>query len=275
MNRTSQSKSDSVTNIMLKEVAKTKVLSREEEQVLFQQYKTASPSMKEVIRKIIVKSNLRFVLKIALHYKHTIGANVNDIMSEGKIGLIIAVDKFNPDRGIKFISFAVWWIRSYISKYLEENDLIKLPPNQKMRINKLRKKSVDDIELDSDDRFLIQLVNQPTSLDSPIDNESDLYLKDVVHDENASNGDTDWTVSRVSEDLDEIMDDVLNNEEKFIVSCMYGLTTDGDSLTLRETNEYVGKSRERVRQIRERALKKLKRNSNIRDLYDSLCEVNA
>lgn len=272
MRKTNLNTADPVTDLMLKEVAKTTVLTREEEQSLFQQYKIASNSKKEIIRNKLVQSNLRFVLKIALHYNKILGVDVNDLMSEGKLGLLIAVDKFNPDRGLKFISFAVWHIRCRISKFLEEDDLIRLPPNQKLRLNRLRKMNPD--KLDDESKLLMQMMNTPMSLDSPIHDESDLYLRDIIQDETATDGETDWVNSRVRDDLVLIMDEVLSEEERFVIESVFGLNTDGESMTLRETNEAIGKSRERVRQIRDRALAKLKRNVQVQDLHAILNEVN-
>jgi RNA polymerase primary sigma factor len=264
--------SDTVTRLMIKEVSQTRVLSREDEQILFSQYNsTNSQVIKEQIRNTLVRSNLRFVLKIAMHYNRKLGVDINDIMSEGKLGLIIAVDKFKPSKGVKFISYAVWQIRCKVSKYLEENDLIRLPPNQKMRLNKLRQTKPE--YLTEDERIFVQMMSGAKSLDTPIHDESDLLLQDIIPDESIIAPDIQVERNRMSKDLIKILDTVLNEEEKFIITSVFGLNASGESMNLREVNEKIGKSRERVRQIRDRALSKLKKNIEIQELSELLHEV--
>lgn len=265
--------SDTVTRLMINEVSRTKVLTREEEQVLFREYETAEPERKLAIRNKIVQANLRFVLKIAIHYNKMLGVDINDLMTEGKIGLLTAVDKFKVDQNNKFISYAVWQIRCKISKFLEENDLIRLPPNKKMRLNKLRKE--DPSKLDDESKVLLQMMSTPTSLDSPIHEESDLYLKDILADDHAPNGETQWMNSRLRSDISNIMENVLNDEEKFIITNIFGLNDTGETMSLREATETIGgKSRERIRQIRDRALSKLKRNMEIQELNELVHEAH-
>lgn len=264
--------SDIVTKLMIKEVSKTKVISREEEQALFAEYyNTKSQIVKDQIRNLLVKSNLRFVLKIAIHYNRRLGVDINEIMSEGKLGLILAVDKFNPAKGVKFISYAVWQIRCKVSKFLEENDLIRLPPNQKMKLNKLRQIKTD--ELTEDERMFVQMMSAPTSLDTPVHDDSELFLSDIIADNNAIAPDIQFAHNRMSKDLVNILDTVLTEEEKFIITSVFGLNATGESMNLREVNETIGKSRERVRQIRDQALAKLKRNVEIQDLSELLHEA--
>lgn len=265
--------SDTVTRLMIKEVSQTKVLTRDEEQSLFAEYiKTKSQKTKDHIRNIIVKSNLRFVLKIAIHYNQKLGVDINEIMSEGKLGLILAVDRFKPSKGVKFISYAVWQIRCKVSKYLEENDLIRLPPNQKMKLNKLRQK---DSELLTDDELMfLDMMAPPTSLDIPVNEESELFLRDVIPDESIMNPYEYVSNNRMSKDLTYILDNVLTEEEKFIITNVYGINETGESMNLREVNESIGKSRERVRQIRDRALAKLKKNVGMQELSELLHEAS-
>jgi RNA polymerase primary sigma factor len=227
---------------------------------------------KDQIRNLIVKSNLRFVLKIAIHYNRQLGVDINEIMSEGKLGLILAVDKFNPNKGVKFISYAVWQIRCKVSKFLEENDLIRLPPNQKMKLNKLRQ--ADPEQLSEDERMFVDMMSTPTSLDAPVSDEADLFLRDVIADEAIMSPETHTVHSRMSKDLANVLDTVLNDEEKFIITNVFGLNDRGEAMNLREVNETIGKSRERVRQIRDRALAKLRRNVEIQELSELLHEVS-
>lgn len=259
--------SDTVTRLMFKEVSQTKVMSREEEHALFKEYvKTDSVKTKDYIRNIIVKSNLRFVLKIAIHYNNILGLDVNDIMSEGKLGLIFAVDRFNPNKGVKFISYAVWQIRCRVSKYIEENDLIRLPPNQKMKLNKLRQSDKDT--LSDDDIMFMQMMSSPTSIDSQIHEDGDLCLRDVIPDDVNMNPEEHQLHSKMRDDLRNIVDCILNEDEKFIINNIYDLNESGSFMNLREVNESIGKSRERVRQIRDKALYKLQNNLDIQQFRE-------
>ena len=113
---------DMVTKMMFADVAKTTPLTRDVEEELFRLYKTSTGNKQMLIKNKILKSNLRFVLQIAIYYNKKTGADLNELMTEGKIGLFNAMEKFHSDKGIKFISFAVWDIRCRISKYLDEND---------------------------------------------------------------------------------------------------------------------------------------------------------
>lgn len=269
---TNYNESDIVTRLMIKEVSQTRVLSREEEQILFSRYQAATTQdSKDKIRNILVTANLRFVLKIAMHYNRKLGVDINDIMSEGKLGLILAVDKFKPERGVKFISYAVWQIRCKVSKYLEKNDLIRLPPNQKMRLNKLRQTKSE--YLTEDERIFVQMMSGAKSLDAPIHAESELFLRDTIADESVMSPDMQVAHNQISKNLIKILDNVLTPEEKFIITSVFGLNKSGESMNLREVNEKIGKSRERIRQIRDKALLKLKKNLEIQELSELLHEA--
>ena len=108
---------DLVSKLMFKEITSTTPLTREQEVAMFKECRTCSPARKKIIRGVIVNANLRFALKSCLIYKNVPGVNIADMMTEAKIGLLDAFDKYNPDSGIKFISWAVWQIRHRIPKY--------------------------------------------------------------------------------------------------------------------------------------------------------------
>jgi len=264
---------DAIFNMRMKDIAATKPLSRAEEEALFKKYhEVTSIHDKEKIRNTIVQSNLRFVLKVARQYRNVVGADLNELISEGEIGLIMAVDKFKPQMGNKFISFAVWWIKCYITKYLDQNDLIRIPSHQKYKLNKLRKENSSD--LDTDDLMLLELSRSHISIDTPIGStEDDLYLKDILKDDNALNGEQMWIKDRSKNDLINIIERVLTEEEQIIIKELFGLHHIHEA-TLDDTQELIGKSKERIRQIRNRALNKLKNNKEVRELNKLLNTVH-
>lgn len=261
---------DYVTKLMLQEISKTKVISREEEQVLFKEYETASPDMKQIIKTKLVQANLRFVLKIALQYKAKMSVNVNEVMTEGKIGLLNAVDLFDWRKGNKFISFAVWQIRCRISKYLEERDLIRLPAHQRVKLNKARKE-MDSEDFDEEIQYLHQIAQSHSSLDSPV-GEDDTVLGDLVKDEDAEDAEKSCLLMNISNVTSDILETVLSNDEYKVITRLFGLCG-YEQITLRETKELIGKSHERVRQLRDRALKKLAKHRDIREFRYALDDI--
>ena len=255
---------DRLTSLMINEVAQTKVISREEERVLFQKYETATGSIKEHIRERLISANLRFVLKLSLQYHRRMGVNLNDLMSEGKIGLIKAVDLFDWRKDIKFISFAVWHIRCMISKYLEDRDLIRLPSHQKIKLNKL--KSSGELENASDEMKLLNELTKDTSSFDVHLGDSELTLGDVLKDNNIPDPNDTLTHNEIEDHLLTAIDELLEPDEKIVIKSLFGLggyTTMG----IQDTTELVGKSSERVRQLRNKALKKLSKCSKIKEMY--------
>ena len=259
-----------VTKLMLQEVSKTKVMSREEEQFLFKEYEKADEQRKQIIKSKLVQANLRFVLKIALKYKGMMSVDVNEIMTEGKIGLLNAVDLFEWRKGHKFISFAVWQIRCKISKYLEERDLIRLPAHQRVKLNRARKeKDIDDF--DDEIQYLHRIAQLHTSLDSPV-GEDDTMLGDLVKDENAEDAEKSSLRSNISNITSDVLETILSDDEYKVITRLFGLCG-YEQITLRETKELIGKSHERVRQLRDRALKKLSKHSDIKEFRYILGDI--
>lgn len=262
--------SDYVTKLMLHEVSKTKVMSREEEQFLFREYEKSDAAKKQIIKSKLVQANLRFVLKIALKYKGMMSVDVNEIMTEGKIGLLNAVDLFDWRKGNKFISFAVWQIRCKISKYLEERDLIRLPAHQRVKLNRARKENdVDDFN--DEIQYLHRIAQTHTSLDAPV-GEDDTVLGDLVKDENADDAEKKSLRLNISNITSDVLETVLSDDEYKVITRLFGLCG-YEQITLRETKELIGKSHERVRQLRDRALKKLSKHRDIKEFRYVLGEI--
>lgn len=260
---------DIVTKLMLDDIAKTSTISQEDETKLFKRYHSIEDTMlKEKIKTTIITSNLRFVLKVAIYYNKITGVDLNDLMTEGKIGLFNAFNKFDYTKNIKFISLAVWDIRCMISKYLEENDLVRVPAHLKLKLNKAKKTrylgSVDDIDFKME--LLLEQNSTPISLDKQLGfSDDDLTLSDILEDQNAENQEKNYYKNYISAELRNIITNILTTEEKTIIETMFGLTHCDYNIS--EVEELIGKSKERIRQIRDRALNKMKKHIDIHKLH--------
>jgi len=253
----------STTNLMLNEIASTHSLKIKEERNLFDEYATASIRRKKEIKTKIVKSNMRFVLDVALKYKNVKGVSIPDLVSEGKLGLLTAFDRFDKNKKLRFISYAVWWIRVKMSKYLEENDLIRLPTHRKVKLNKERKnKSVN--EFDKDTYYLHELTTNHLSLDDNVGKENDVPISEIIKDEKAKDAGKTYENDKFKSIFMEFLSNALSSEEYAVINSLYGIE-DGHPMALRDVKDVIGKSHERVRQIRDKALRILRKSYNIDD----------
>jgi RNA polymerase primary sigma factor len=260
---------DIVTKLMLNDIAKTSIISHEDVTKLFKQYHSIDdPTLKEKIKTKILTSNLRFVLKVAIYYNKITGVDLNDLMTEGKIGLFNAFTKFDYTKNIKFISLAVWDIRCMISKYLEENDLVRVPAHLKLKLNKAKKNryngNIEDIDFNME--YLLEQNSTPISLDNKIgDGDDDLTLSDILEDENSENQEKQYYKNYINIELRNVINNILTYEEKIIIENMFGLNH--HKYNVIEVEELIGKSKERIRQIRDRALGKMKKHIDINNLH--------
>ena len=222
----------------------------------------------------LVQANLRFVVSVAKQYQN-LGLPLADLINEGNLGLIIAAKRFDGSKGFKFISYAVWWIRQSILQALaEQSRIVRLPLNrigELTRVNKIlnqleqrfgRPPEVEEIaaELDveaSDMDMLLRLAQRPVSLETPCDeSEPDRCFGDLLPDEAMQACDEVLSEEELREEIELAMD-ALTESEARVLRMYYGL--DGnESMTLEEIGVYVGRTRERVRQIKEKALQKLR-----------------
>lgn len=256
-----------LVKIYLKEIGQYDILSKDEEKRLLLEAKSGDEEAKN---KIIV-SNLRLVVNIAKSFINK-GLGFIDLISEGNIGLINAIDKFDIEKGFRFSTYAVWWIRQSISRaVIDKGREIRIPSYKYDILSKInffiskylseyqKYPNVDEIsnELDINkekiEKVLIEFQDL-ISLNASIGNE--IILEDVI-----SNSDRDQTEDEIIDDMiREKVKDKLNSlkeREKDIVSLRYGINGDGPK-TLEEVGQIYGVTRERVRQIEKRALKKLK-----------------
>ena len=259
----------------LNDISKQPLLTAEEEVKLAQRIRNDD---REALERLVC-ANLRFVVSVAKQYQNQ-GLTLPDLINEGNIGLIKAAEKFDETRGFKFISYAVWWIRQSILQALaEQSRMVRLPLNQVSavsRINKLITKFEQEHERKPSAYELSELIDEtpekirdslrangrPMSMDAPLGDGDDSTLLEVISDDNMPSTDGRMIDTSLATEIDRMLD-TLDEREKTIVEMCFGINN--REMTLDEISEKFGLSRERVRQIREKALLKL-RHSNKKSL---------
>lgn len=227
----------------------------------------------------LVEANLRFVVSVAKQYQGS-GLPLSDLINEGNIGLMKAAHKFDPTRGFKFISCAVWWIRQQIMQAIsDQSRMVRLPLNKIGMINKINKaksRLEQMLEREPTDEELAEFVDitpekigetiresaKHMSFDSPFEDEGEGTLLDVVPDRDAVQADSRTDRESLSTDLKRVMM-VLNPKEREIVSLAFGIGC--SEMTLEEIGDRFDLTRERVRQIKEKAIRKMAR-PGVRDI---------
>jgi RNA polymerase primary sigma factor len=261
----------------LKEISAYALLTREEEVDLAQRIRKGE---QEALDKL-VRSNLRFVVSVAKKYQNQ-GVALSDLINEGNLGLIRAAHKFDETKGIKFISYAVWWIRQAILQALaEQSRIVRVPLNRAGALHRIGKRSsmllqelgreptveelADELDLSEDEvRRTLSLSQTHLSLDAPLTPGEDNRLLDYLPDQ-FSPGPDDETYDRALLDTVEEALGTLKEREAKILRLYFGL--DGqEPMTLEEIGSLLGITRERVRQIKEKALLRLRHASRARFL---------
>lgn len=253
----------------LADIAKEEMVSPEEEVTLAQRIRNGD----EIALERLVKSNLRFVVSVAKQYQNQ-GLSLPDLINEGNMGLIKAAKRFDETKGFKFISYAVWWIRqSILQAVAEQSRLVRLPLNQVGALSKIKKTSsrleqlyhrqptVKEIadELDIPEHKVMaafRMNAKEVSMDAPLNDDEDMLLIDTIIPEGA-----DATDDSVARNLDGIelrrVMSVLTDKEREIINLYFGIDV-SHNYTLEEIAYRLDLTRERVRQIKDKALKKLK-----------------
>ena len=245
---------DDVLKRYLEDIRKTSPLSRNEEQFLFHMAKTGNKQARERL----VSANLRFVLKVALRYR---GCNIplQDLVSEGSMGLIRAIESFDHTRGLKFISYAVWWIKAYITRAInEQSGLIRLPANQHLRVKKAIRESNSHDEIDEEIRSLIQISDGGVSIDDPIGQEEGKSFGEMMADLRNLNPEAETEVTHVEAITKDLLCNLPDREAE-VIRGLFGMDHDSPR-NLREVGEALNISHERVRQLRDQALKRIRRS---------------
>ncbi|MCK5075896.1 MAG: RNA polymerase sigma factor RpoD/SigA [Calditrichia bacterium] len=257
----------------LNEISQIELLKPNEEVTLAKQIKEGD----EKALQNLVKANLRFVVKISKEYQNQ-GLPLSDLINEGNLGLIKAAKRFDETRGFKFISYAVWWIRQSILQAIAENSrVVRLPLNRISMINKINKilaimeqdygnnPDVMFLALGTDysEKDIIEALNNssyPLSLDSPVSNsEEKNTLKDLLENEDSDSPDYKLDIESLKIEVVRILQ-TLTPREELIVRLYFGINHDRP-FNLEEIGERLNLTRERVRQIKERALKRLRHQS--------------
>ena len=255
----------------LQEIGHEELLTTDQEVELAQRIRKGD---KRALEKL-TKANLRFVVSVAKQYQNQ-GLSLPDLINEGNVGLIKAAEKFDETRGFKFISYAVWWIRqSILQAIAEQSRLVRLPLNQVGSVNKIarelsrfeqeheRKPSVDEIaervDLPEDKIADAMKANsRHVSMDAPIADGEDSSMIDFLFGD-SSNTDRELAIESLKAEVSRILK-VLTDKEQKVLRAFFGI--DGSpEMTLDEIGEKYNLTRERVRQIKEKALRRLRHNT--------------
>ena len=248
----------------LKDIRKIKVLTPERERTLSERMLSSDLTLteKHQIEQELLVGNLRFVLTVAKQYQNQ-GLDLCDLIAEGNLGLLKAIHNFDWTKQLRFISYAVWWIRQSILQSLNENArTIRLPVNVVQELQKA-KKDLERNGVDLPDKF----VNLPYTInyDDPLNEEGDTLL-DIIKNPDSMSPDAGFNTHEVLKDkLREILD-ILDEREKVIIEDYFGLS--GSTITLEDIGSDFDLTKERVRQIKEKALRKLRNETA--SLFDYL-----
>ena len=236
-----------------------------------QWFKLVTKEIKEAMKEL-VEANLRFVVSVAKKYQGN-GLSLSDIINEGNLGLIKAAKRFDPSRGFKFISYAVWWIRQAILQALaEQGRLIRLPLNRVGTITKItkaaekleaeigRQPKVEEIshqlDIKTNEVFnALQYSRRHSSLDAPFSDGEDSSLINVIEDEQEKDPDNKVMDTSMKEEIASALS-TLTDRERSVIEMYFGINRDR-SFTLNEIGEQFNLTRERVRQIKEKAIRRL------------------
>lgn len=272
---------DDPVKVYLKEIGRVPLLTPEEEIDLAIRISNGD----EAAKKRLSEANLRLVVSIAKRYLGR-GMQFLDLIQEGNLGLIKAVEKFDYTKGFKFSTYATWWIRQAITRAIaDQARTIRIPVHMVETINKVKKVSsqllhtngheptADEVSLELDMpvdkvREIMRVAQEPVSLETPIGEEEDSHLGDFIPDDEAPAPADAASHTLLREQLGEVLDTLTPREEK-VLRLRFGLE-DGRSRTLEEVGKEFNVTRERIRQIEAKALRKLRHPSCSKKLKDFL-----
>ena len=264
---TGKSQQSSILSSYLRDIDFSSPLGRAEEGDLARRVRDGDLEA----RNELVEANLRFVVSVAKHYQGR-GPELTELISAGNLGLVTAAERFDETRGIKFISYAVWWVRQSILQTLMEQSAVRLPSNRQGLVTKINR-VLDQLKQDGDSTSLekvaevldcpVQMVEEAMlssrparSLDMPLENREDQGLVESLSDEDRGTVEDKVLDFSLGEDIESVLAE-LKPREATILRLYYGLGSD-HGMTLGEIGTLHGLTRERIRQIRDAALAKLR-----------------
>ena len=277
INRSITNRSSEALDKYLAEIAREPMISVDEEIELAEQIRKGG-RLGERAKEKLVRANLRFVVSVAKQYQHQ-GLSLTDLIDEGNIGLVKAAEKFDETRGFKFISYAVWWIRQSIMQAIaEQSRIVRLPLNQVGSVNKInrvlskfeqeneRRPSVDEIadKVDIPQEKIedaMKVNGRHVSVDAPFADGDDNSLLDILINDDSPMADRTLVMESLREEINRALQ-TLNEREKNIIEAFFGINQ--PEMTLEEIGEKYGLTRERVRQIKEKAIRRLRHNTKSR-----------
>ena len=264
---------DAALDKYLVDISREKLISTDEEVELAQKiHKGDQRALNKLVR-----ANLRFVVSVAKQYQNQ-GLSLNDLVNEGNIGLVKAAQKFDETRGFKFISYAVWWIRQSILQAISEQSRIVLMPLNQVGFQSKLSKAIVNFEQENERRPSVQELadiletdeekvrealgtnGKKVSVDAPFQDEESGSLIDIMTDETAPATDNKMERESLSKDLDAALG-TLSDRERQVLKMLFGIGC--NEMTADEGANTLSLTRERVRQIKERALKRLRESNNI------------
>ncbi len=265
----------------LQEIGEVDLLTADEEVTLAKRIKKGDQDALEKL----TKANLRFVVSVAKQYQNQ-GLSMGDLINEGNLGLIKAAKRFDETKGFKFISYAVWWIRQAILQALaEQSRIVRLPLNRVGALHKIGKASsgleqefgrepspgeiADELDMtDYEVMDTLKISSRHLSLDAPFNEGEDNSLLDVLDDPEQLDPDEPLLDDSLKREIEKALA-TLTPREAEVISLYFGINRE-HSLTLEEIGERFGLTRERVRQIKEKAISRLRHNSRSRPLKSYL-----
>ena len=242
----------------LQEIGHEELVTVEEEVELAQRIRKGD---RHALEKL-TKANLRFVVSVAKQYQNQ-GLSLPDLINEGNMGLIKAAEKFDETRGFKFISYAVWWIRqSILQAIAEQSRIVRLPLNQVGSVNKINR-MLNKFEQENERRPSIDEIADSVDLPEDKIDGDDNSLIDILPNSDAPMADKALVMESLREEISRALR-TLNERERNIIECFFGINN--PEMTLEEIGDKFGLTRERVRQIKEKAIRRLRHNTKNRVL---------
>ena len=274
-------KLDDPVRMYLKEIGKIPLLTPEEELEVAKDLVSEDEKARDAARKRMSEANLRLVVSIAKRYVGR-GMQLLDLIQEGNLGLMKAVEKFDYTKGYKFSTYATWWIRQSITRAIaDQARTIRIPVHMVETINKVlrtshsmvqslgREPTTQEIAADVQKvEEILKIAQEPVSLETPIGEEDDSHLGDFIQDDDASQPAEEASYTLLREQLEEVLKTLTPREEE-VLRMRFGLI-DGKPHTLEEVGKKFDVTRERIRQIESKALRKLRHPSRSKKLRDFL-----